>query len=116
MQISVVIPCFNRRHTLARALNSVFAQTSPTQEVIVVDDGSSDGSAELVASDYPQVTLIRQRNRGVSAARNRGIDAAEGDWIALLDSDDSWRDDKLECIRAAQAQNPDQVLFHSDEI
>lgn len=116
MQISVVIPSFNRRPTLARALDSVFAQTSPADEVIVVDDGSSDGSAELVRSNYPQVTLIRQRNQGVSAARNRGIDAAAGDWIALLDSDDSWRDDKIERIRAAQRQNPDQILFHSDEI
>ncbi len=116
MQISVVIPSFNRRHTLARALDSVFAQTSPADEVIVVDDGSSDGSAELVRSNYPQAILIRQPNQGVSAARNRGIEAAAGDWIALLDSDDSWRDDKLERIRAARAQNPDQVLFHSDEI
>ncbi len=116
MRISVVIPSFNRRHTLARALDSVLAQTSPVDEIIVVDDGSSDGSERLIAADYPAVKLIRQPNQGVSAARNRGIEAAAGDWIALLDSDDSWHGDKIERIRLAHAQNPDQVLFHSDEI
>ncbi len=116
MQITVVIPSFNRRHTLARALDSVFAQTAEVDEVIVVDDGSTDGSADLVTAGYPRARLIRQANLGVSAARNRGIEAASGDWIALLDSDDSWRADKIERVRAARAQNTDQVLFHSDEI
>ena len=116
MQISVIIPSHNRRHSLGRALDSVLAQQSPADEVIVVDDGSSDGSAELVEKSYAGVRLISQPNRGVSAARNRGIEAASGEWIALLDSDDSWREDKLAQIRAAARQQPELLLFHSDEI
>lgn len=116
MQISVVIPSYNRRHTLQRALQSVFEQSSVVDEVILVDDGSSDGSAEMVARSFPTVKLIRQPNLGVSAARNRGIEAARYDWIALLDSDDSWLPTKIEKIRAARRQQPDFVLFHSDEI
>ena len=116
MRISVVIPSYNRRHTLERALESVFAQTSPVDEVILVDDGSTDGSAEMVAQAYAAVKIIRQPNLGVSAARNRGINAARFDWIALLDSDDSWLPEKIARIRAARAQHPEFVLFHSDEI
>lgn len=116
MQISVVIPAYNRAYSLPRALDSVLAQTSPVDEIIVVDDGSDDGSAALLARDYPAVRVLRQANRGVSAARNRGISAAQHDWIALLDSDDSWLPHKIERIRAAWRRNPDLVLFHSDEI
>lgn len=116
MHISVVIPSFNRRHTLERALDSVFTQTSAADQVILVDDGSSDASAELVARAYPQVEILRQRNLGVSAARNNGIAAAVHDWIALLDSDDSWLPQKIARIRAAHAQHQDYVLYHSDEI
>ena len=115
MQISVVIPAYNRAHSLPRALDSVLAQTSPVDEIIVVDDGSADGSDTLLARDYPDVRVLRQDNRGVSAARNRGIAAARHDWIALLDSDDSWLEHKIERVRAAWQQRPDLVLFHSDE-
>jgi glycosyltransferase involved in cell wall biosynthesis len=116
MRISVVIPSYNRGHTLPRALQSVFQQVSAADEVIVVDDGSSDGSRELLARDFPQVIVLHQSNAGVSAARNRGIEAAQHDWIALLDSDDSWLPEKLACIRQAHRQHPDFVLYHSDEI
>jgi len=116
MHISVVIPSYNRRTTLRRALDSVFTQTSAPDQVILVDDGSSDGSAEMVARAYPQVEILRQHNLGVSAARNRGIAAAAHDWIALLDSDDSWLPQKIARIRAAHAQHQDYVLYHSDEI
>jgi len=116
MRISVVIPSFNRRHTLARALQSVCEQSSPVDEIILVDDGSTDDSQAMVAARFPQVRVIRQPNRGVSAARNRGIAAARGDWIALLDSDDCWLEHKIERVRAACAEAPGQVLIHSDEI
>ena len=116
MRISVVIPSFNRRHTLERALRSVFEQTSPVDEVILVDDGSSDGSAAMMAHTFPDVKIISQPNRGVSAARNRGIRAAGHDWIALLDSDDSWLAHKIERIREAALQHPGHALYHSDEI
>lgn len=116
MQISVVIPSFNRRHTLTRSLQSVFEQTSAADEVIVVDDGSTDGSSDLVKQEFPQARILRQPNRGVSAARNRGIAAARFEWIALLDSDDSWMPQKIERIREAQRRQPEFVLYHSDEI
>jgi glycosyltransferase involved in cell wall biosynthesis len=116
MRISVVIPCHNRGHTLQRALQSVYQQTSPVDEVILVDDGSTDGSSENVARLFPGLLIIRQPQRGVSAARNRGIRSASHDWIALLDSDDCWLPHKIEAIREAAARNPDFVLYHSDEI
>ena len=116
MRISAVIPSYNRRHTLERALQSVFAQTSPVDEVIVVDDGSTDGSSDMVRLRFPQVTVISQPNQGVSAARNRGIVAAQFEWIALLDSDDSWLPQKIDRVRNAWQQQPDFVLYHSDEI
>ena len=74
MRISVVIPSFNRAHCLPRALESVFAQRSPVDEVIVVDDGSSDASLELLQADFESVRVIRQTNRGVSAARTASKD------------------------------------------
>ncbi len=116
MRITVVIPSYNRRASLARALRSVCEQTEPVEQIVVVDDGSSDASAAMVTRDFPGVELIRQPNRGVSAARNRGIDAARGDWIALLDSDDCWLPHKIARMREAVARHPGFALYHSDEI
>ncbi len=116
MHISVVIPSYNRRHTLERALQSVFDQTSRADEVILVDDGSTDDSSEMVRRQYPGVIVLKQPNLGVSAARNHGIARARGEWIALLDSDDSWLPHKIDQIRKAHEQQPDFVLYHSDEI
>lgn len=116
MHISVVIPSYNRKHRLGQALQSVLEQTSAVDEIILVDDGSTDDSANLVKRCFPQVTVIRQGNLGVSAARNRGISAAQYDWIALLDSDDCWLPEKIAQIRTAQQRQPDFVLYHSDEI
>lgn len=114
--VSVVIPTFDRARVLPRALESVMAQSRPPTEVVVVDDGSTDGTAELVADRFPTTRLIRQANRGVSAARNRGIEAAAGEWIALLDSDDEWRPEKLEKqLDALQAQ-PELRICHTGEI
>ncbi len=114
--ISVVIPSYNRLPLLCRALESIFAQSSPVDEVIVVDDGSDDGTVEQITKQFPEVILIKQNNQGVSAARNKGIKAASGEWIALLDSDDQWLPDKVKTIREAQAKHPQYALFHSDEI
>ena len=114
--VSVIIPTFNRAHVLSRALDSVLAQTRAAEEVIVVDDGSSDATAEVVSSDYPQVTLLQQENLGVSAARNRGIAQATGDWIALLDSDDRWLPTKLETQFDLIERNPGYRLCHTEEI
>ncbi|SVB83840.1 uncharacterized protein METZ01_LOCUS236694, partial [marine metagenome] len=96
MDISVIIPTYNRRNTLPRAVESVLNQIYKPIEIIVVDDGSTDGAKEMCSEMYPLVRYIYQANSGVSSARNTGIKSASGDWIALLDSDDEWLPDKLE--------------------
>ena len=116
MQISVVIPTFNRLKTLIPAVESVLNQTSPVDEIIVVDDGSTDATSGEIRRCYPQIKLIQQSNLGVSAARNAGIKQANFDWIALLDSDDSWLPEKITSIRKAKYRQPEYLLFHSDEI
>lgn len=116
MRISVIIPSYNRIHTLIRAIDSVLGQDSPVDEIIVVDDGSNDGTAGQISQLYPTLRFIQQPNRGVSAARNAGINQACHAWIALLDSDDSWMPGKISQIRQAQNRHPEIRLFHSDEI
>jgi glycosyltransferase involved in cell wall biosynthesis len=95
--ISVLIPLYNRRREIGRAIASVLRQSRAADEIIVVDDGSSDGSADAVAAlGESRIRLLRHEcNRGCSGARNTGIAAARGDWIALLDSDDEWNPQKL---------------------
>ncbi len=116
LTISVIIPTYNRVHTLPRALDSVLAQTQPADEIIVIDDGSIDNTVELVQHRYSSVKLMQQSNRGVSAARNSGIMASSGDWVALLDSDDEWLPHKLEKQLALLSQQPQHKIIHSDEI
>ncbi len=101
---------------LPRALESVTTQTRPPAELIVVDDGSTDDTVELIAGQFPEARILRQENRGVSAARNRGIEASTGEWIALLDSDDEWRPEKLERQLAALRDHPELRICHTDEI
>lgn len=97
VKVSVIIPAFNSMAFLAKALDSVFRQTFSDFEVIVVDDGSTDGTASYLNSlDYQNVRLISQSNQGVSAARNTGIQAARGEYLAFLDADDVWEASKLE--------------------
>jgi glycosyltransferase involved in cell wall biosynthesis len=96
VQISVVIPAYNSAAFIAKTLESVLAQTLQPAEVIVVDDGSTDETLKIVQGFGDTVRCISQRNMGVSAARNAGIESARYEWIALLDSDDLWRADKLE--------------------
>ncbi|MCG8426711.1 MAG: glycosyltransferase [Chromatiales bacterium] len=116
MNISVIIPTYNRADVLSRALDSVFAQTTPPYEVIVVDDGSSDDTATLMQQHYPDCTYLQQENRGVSSARNLGIQHANGEWLAFLDSDDEWLPGKLaEQVELLQ-QQPEQRICHTEEI
>ena len=116
-KISVVIPTFNRQSMLQRAVDSVLAQTHPVTEIIVVDDGSTDGTEQLVKSiQYDSVQYIYQDNQGVSCARNTGIKQARGNWIALLDSDDEWLPNKLELQVDALVSRPDFHFCHTNEI
>ncbi len=92
------------------------AQSRKADEIIVVDDGSRDGTERFVLETYPEVRLLRQENRGVSAARNAGIRAATGELIAFLDSDDEWLPRKLERQLEAMDASPESRLCHTDEI
>lgn len=94
--VSVVMPCYNGEAFLAAAVDSVLSQTFRDFELIVIDDGSTDRSADILAAYGERIRVIRQGNRGVSTARNAGIEAARGDFIAFLDSDDWWEPDFLD--------------------
>ena len=98
---SVVIPAYNREDTVGRSIQSALDQSHPPDEILVVDDGSKDRTAEIIAAFGGKVRLISQENGGAPVARNTGIRAARADWIAFLDSDDYWTPDHLK--RVAQA-------------
>lgn len=117
MNITVIIPTYNRLEYLKRSVNSVLNQTYKNFELIVVDDGSTDGSSEFIISlNHPHVKLIQQNNLGVSAARNAGIKVASFEWIAFLDSDDEWLPQKLKTQIDFINMNPHLEFVHSNEI
>ena len=89
--VSVVIPTFNRCVLLKRALDSVFKQTVFPSEVLVIDNGSTDETYQMITSNFPCVKYIKEDKKGVSASRNKGIFYSKSSWIAFLDSDDVWR-------------------------
>lgn len=93
--ISVIIPCFNAARYIGEAIESVLTQTLSSHEIIVIDDGSTDDSAKVIAGFNQHVRYIHQENQGISAARNRGIAEVSGDFIAFLDADDLWPNDSL---------------------
>jgi len=105
--VSVVIPSYNRAYCIATTVDSVLAQTHKNVEILIVDDGSSDGTRDLIADRYrgePRVRYIHQSNAGVSAARNHGLRLARGQFVALLDSDDIWLPWKVEAqLRCLEA-------------
>jgi glycosyltransferase involved in cell wall biosynthesis len=94
--VSVIIPTYNYAPFLGEAIDSALAQTRAALEVIVVDDGSTDSTPEVLAAYGDRIRVVRQKNRGVAAARNAGIAAARGEYVAFLDSDDAWYPRKLE--------------------
>ena len=93
MNISVIIPTYNRAGLILKAIQSVQKQSSKIKEIIVIDDGSTDGTKDILKNE--NITYIYQENKGVSKARNRGILLAKYDWLAFLDSDDIWDEDKI---------------------
>ncbi|SRR5579884_244097 len=111
--VSVVIPCYNGARFLDEALISVLAQSHANKEVIVVDDGSTDNSAEI-ATRYPSVRYIRQRNAGVAAARNTGLRYSRGDYVVLLDQDDRLLPDALESNLRCLVDRPAYAFVFGD--
>jgi glycosyltransferase involved in cell wall biosynthesis len=115
-KLSIIIPTYNRCVLLKRALDSVYKQTFSEFEVIIVDDGSTDETAEMIALLFPEVRYIYQPNLGVSSARNTGLTVANGCWVAFLDSDDEWLPSKLEIQFNALTAMPDFKICHTEEI
>lgn len=114
--ISVVIPTRDRSAMLRRAIESVLCQTRPPDELVVVDDGSSDDTSKWLPTSYANIRYIGQGPCGVGAARNRGIRESTGSWVAFLDSDDEWMPNKLARQMEALVQNPNHRVCHTDEI
>ena len=113
---SVIIPTYNRGWIVKEAIDSVLSQKDESLELLVVDDGSSDNTPEILSSYGNKIRVIRQDNRGVSAARNRGIEASFGDYVALLDSDDLWLPGKLSAQMKFFTNNPGALICQTEEL
>jgi glycosyltransferase involved in cell wall biosynthesis len=114
MKISVIIPTYNREAFIIRAVNSVLNQSIKVDEIIVVDDGSSDNTKEVLKSS--KIRYIKQENLGVSAARNTGIKAAKYEYIAFLDSDDTWHNNKISEHINYHKKNPEVKASYTKEV
>ena len=112
--VSAVVPAYNAVKHIGRAIDSILKQSRPADEIIVVDDGSTDGTGEIVKGYGDKVRYIYQENAGVSVARNTGIEAASGDWIAFLDCDDEWDGDKLKLQTEHLARNEELKWTYSN--
>ena len=112
-QVSIIIPCHNNANFLTESINSVLEQDYPNFEVIVIDDGSTDNSVELLKKFGNKIKLIQQENQGPAAARNAGLKAAKGEYIAFNDSDDLWLQGKLSAQINFMLKNPDISVCYS---
>ncbi len=114
--VSVILPTYNRAWTLKAAVDSVLDQDYPHIELIVIDDGSTDTTQDLLATYGDRIRVLTQVNRGVSAARNAGIRIAGGSLIALLDSDDTWDKRKISCQVDFFKAHPEAMICQTEEI
>jgi glycosyltransferase involved in cell wall biosynthesis len=114
--VSIIIPTYNRAGMLTEAIDSVLAQDFTDFELIVVDDGSTDDTPQILKAYGAKIRVMRQHNQGVSAARNRGITAASGRFIAFLDSDDLWQPGKLTSQIEFLQNTPDALICQTEEI
>jgi glycosyltransferase involved in cell wall biosynthesis len=115
-RVSAIIPTHNRKAFVLEAVDSVLAQTYRDYELIVVDDGSGDGTGEALTQYGGRVRYAYQQNQGVSLARNRGLEIAQGEFIAFLDSDDLWLPEKLQQQVAFMDEHPQAQICYTDEI
>ena len=104
--VSILVPCFNAKQWVAQAIESALAQTWPEKEVIVVDDGSTDRSLDIIKSFGDRIRWETDRNRGANVARNRLLELARGDWLQYLDADDYLLPEKIEQQMGFLATNP----------
>lgn len=115
IKISVIIPTYNREKLIGRAIESVLAQTRKADEIIIVDDGSTDHTGKMVQNYSKDIKYIFQENKGGAAARNTGIENAQYEWIAFLDSDDYWLENHLEKMEHAISEtNMEANLYFAD--
>lgn len=114
--VSVVIPTYNRAGMVTAAVDAALSQAYAPLEIIVVDDGSTDDTREVLAAYQDRIALLAQSNRGVSAARNRGVRHAAGEFVAFLDSDDLWRPGKIAAQVGFFAATPEALLCQTEEI
>ncbi len=113
--VSTIIPAYNAQDFIAETIESALAQTHAEHEIIVVDDGSTDQTCEIVQSFGDRVCLIRQENAGPATARNKGAAMASGEWLAFLDADDLWTSEKLERQLTVTAMNGVQIVYTDRE-
>lgn len=116
IEISTIIPTYNRAERLSEALQSVLVQGGVSQEVLVIDDGSTDETAELIHRQFPGVLYKHTENSGPARARNIGVQAARGEWIAFLDSDDLWLPGKLKAQLDFFSAHPDYEICQTEEL
>lgn len=114
--ISVIIPTYNSKAQLGRAIESVLRQSDPLEEILVVDDGSTDGTDAMVGQCFPQVRYFRQANQGVSVARNFGAQKALGDWLAFLDADDLWFPEKQFIQKKILRRHPEAKMLTAGRV
>ncbi len=111
--ISIIMPAYNVERYIDQAIDSVLSQSDRDWELVIVDDGSTDGTADVVGRyQDARISVIRQQNQGLAGARNTGILAARGELVALLDSDDRWRPRFLEMMRRLAAERPDAAVYY----
>jgi hypothetical protein len=115
-RVSIILPVYNGAATIGGALESVFAQTFTDYEIVVVDDGSTDETASVLASYGNRIQIVSQPNRGLSAARNMGVRASSGEYIAFIDDDDLWMPEKLAHCVAVLDQDPNCVLAYTGAV
>ena len=115
MQISVIVPTYNRAELVCQAVESVLTQSQPPQEIIVVDDGSTDDTQQKLQQFGDSIKVLFQKNSGISTARNNGIKNSRCEWLAFLDSDDLWKRRKLEQQKEAIVTFPRYKICYTDE-
>ena len=114
MKLSAIIPAYNSQDYILDAIHSIQNQTHPVDEIIVIDDGSTDHTQQILQNQTSNIKYIKQGNQGPSVARNTGIKAAQGDWIAFLDADDQWTPDKIEKQLIILEKHPELHLISGD--